>query len=367
MRLNTWRHFDYWLLGAVAVLIIFGVAMIDSAVADNPELIELNVVNRQILFALVGIILIIVITTIDYHIWISAGRVLYGIVLVALTFLVILGEEAFGAVRALDVGFAVVQPSELANIAIILMLSDFFARNHNKLGDLMWVFRSGIFTFILVGLTLLQPDLSTAIVLMVLWGALLFVSGLRLQHLFMFLGLGMLLPVIGFPFLVPYQQQRIISFLFPDPNARYGETYNVDQASISIGSGGFLGQGYGQASQIQLRFLKVRHTDFIFSTTAAEFGFVGTVAILLMLLFVVYRILRAAKLAQDTFGSLICYGVATLIAFTSIVNIGMNLNLLPVTGLTLPFISQGGSSLMSLMIGIGLVESVVARHKMLEF
>ncbi len=299
MRLNTWRHFDYWLLGAVAVLIIFGVAMIDSAVADNPELIELNVVNRQILFALVGIILIIVITTIDYHIWISAGRVLYGIVLVALTFLVILGEEAFGAVRALDVGFAVVQPSELANIAIILMLSDFFARNHNKLGDLMWVFRSGIFTFILVGLTLLQPDLSTAIVLMVLWGALLFVSGLRLQHLFMFLGLGMLLPVIGFPFLVPYQQQRIISFLFPDPNARYGETYNVDQASISIGSGGFLGQGYGQASQIQLRFLKVRHTDFIFPIIAEEWGFVRTAALIVFIFLILALLARIAARAPD--------------------------------------------------------------------
>lgn len=367
MRLNTWRHFDFWLLGAVAVLIIFGVAMIDSAVAGNPELIGLNVVNRQIFFALIGVALIIIITMIDYHIWVSAGRVLYGIVLVALGLLVILGEEAFGAVRALDVGFAVVQPSELANIAIILMLADFFARNHHKIGDLIWVFRSGILTFILVGLTLLQPDLSTAIVLMVLWGALLFVSGLRLQHLFMFMGIGMLLPIIGFPFLVGYQQQRIISFLFPDPDARYGETYNVDQASISIGSGGFLGQGYGQSSQVQLRFLKVRHTDFIFSTIAAEFGFVGTVLILLVLLFVVYRILRAAKLAYDTFGSLICYGVATLIAFTAMVNIGMNLNLLPVTGLTLPFISQGGSSLMSLMIGIGLVESVVARHKMLEF
>jgi rod shape determining protein RodA len=367
MRLITWRHFDYWLLGAVAVLIIFGVAMIDSAVAGNPELIELNVVNRQIMFALVGLGMIIVITSMDYHIWAAAGRILYVIVLLALGILVLFGQAAFGAVRALNVGFAVVQPSELANIAIILLLSDFFARNQQKMGDFVWVLRSGIQPFILVGLTLLQPDLSTAVVLLVLWGAMLFVSGLRLNHLFMFIGVGALLSMASFPFLANYQQQRIINFFAPAEGARYGETYNVEQASISIGSGGFLGQGYGQASQIQLRFLKVRHTDFIFSTIASEFGFVGTVIVLLLLLFVVYRIIRAASLAHDTFGSFICYGVATLIAFTASVNIAMNLNLIPVTGLTLPFISQGGSSLLSLMLGIGLVESVVARQKMVEY
>jgi rod shape determining protein RodA len=183
----------------------------------------------------------------------------------------------------------------------------------------------------------------------------------------MFLGIGALLPMIGFPFMENYQQQRIVNFILPDPNARYGETYNVDQAKITIGNGGWLGQGYGQGTQVQLRFLKVRHTDFIYSAIAEEFGFVGTVVIMLLLLFVVYRIIRAARLAHDMYGSLICYGFATLIAFQAIVNMGMNLNLIPVTGLTLPFISQGGSSLLSLMLGIGLVESVVARHKVLEF
>jgi len=367
MRLNTWRYFDYWLLGAVAVLIIFGVAMIDSAVAGNAELVELNVVNRQIMFALAGLAMIIVITMLDYHIWVAAGRVLYVIVLLALSILVIFGQEAFGAVRALDVGFAVVQPSELANIAIILLLSDFFARNQHRIGEFAWVLRSGVQPFILVGLTLLQPDLSTAIVLLVLWGAMLFVSGLRPQHLFMFIGVGTLLGLASFPFLANYQQQRIINFIAPAEDARYGETYNVEQASISIGSGGFLGQGYGQGTQVQLRFLKVRHTDFIFSTIASEFGFVGNVAVLLVLLFIVYRILKDASVAHDAFGAFICYGVATLISFTTIVNVAMNLNLIPVTGLTLPFVSQGGSSLLSLMLGIGLVESVAARQKLVEY
>jgi rod shape determining protein RodA len=183
----------------------------------------------------------------------------------------------------------------------------------------------------------------------------------------LFIGAAILAPVASFPFLVDYQQRRIINFLFPDPNARHGEIYNIQQALISIGSGGLLGQGYGQGAQVQLRFLKVRHTDFIFSAMAHEFGFLGVVLVVLFLLFIIWRCLRAARLARDTYGALIAYGVATLISFQAIVNIGVNLQLMPATGLTMPFVSYGGSSLLSSLVGIGLVESVILRHKSLEF
>jgi rod shape determining protein RodA len=183
----------------------------------------------------------------------------------------------------------------------------------------------------------------------------------------MFAGIGILIIIVSYPFLVDYQQQRILNFLFPDPDAPHGELYNIQQALITIGSGGWFGKGYGLGSQTQLRFLKVRHTDFIFSAMAEEFGFIGIAVIMLLLVFVIYRVLRAARLARDTFGALICYGVAAMIAFQAIVNIGVNLNMLPATGLTLPFVSYGGSSLLSLLLGIGLVESVIVRHKTLEF
>ena len=136
---------------------------------------------------------------------------------------------------------------------------------------------------------------------------------------------------------------------------------------ISIGDGGWFGQGYGAGTQVQLRFLKVRHSDFIFSALSEEFGFVGAVIVIATLAFIIYRCLRAARLSSDTYGALIAYGAASLIAFQTIVNVGMNLNLLPVTGLTLPFVSYGGSSLMTLFIAIGLVESVMLRHKDLDF
>jgi rod shape determining protein RodA len=265
------------------------------------------------------------------------------------------------------VGFAIVQPSELAKITIILTASDFFARNKHRIHEIGTIIQSTIIPAGLVLFIILQPDLSTSIVVVVIWTALLFASGLQMKHLLMFAGLGLLMPIIGFPFMERYQQQRVVNFLFPDPNARFGEIYNVNQARITIGTGGWLGQGYGQGTQVQLRFLKARHSDFIFSVISAEFGFVGTVIVMLLLLFLVYRILRAARLAHDAYGALICYGVATLIGFQAMVNIAVNLNLIPVTGLPLPFISQGGSSLMSLMLGIGLVESVVVRHKMLDF
>ena len=143
--------------------------------------------------------------------------------------------------------------------------------------------------------------------------------------------------------------------------------YNIKQAQISIGSGGAFGEGYANGTQTQLRFLRVRWTDFIFAVIAHELGFVGAILVLILIGLVLWRILRAAYLARDPLGSLICYGVATHVFFQTVVSIGMNLQLVPVTGLTLPFISSGGSSLLTLLLGIGLVESVVMRHKRIDF
>ncbi len=370
MRTSIWRHFDYWLLGAVAVLIIFGVAMIDSTIAGNIELIELGVVSRQIIYAAAGFVVILFVASQDYRLWISISRVLY--VLIAFLLAVIAfssgGSEAFGSARWLDfAGLFFIQPSELAKITMIIILADFFARNRDKISQPAWIARSILSTMGLVGLILLQPDLSTSIVLIVIWFALLWASGLQLKHLMWFAVGGIVLAAIMFPLLQDYQQQRVINLIFPDPEATYGENYNVNQALISIGSGGWLGEGYAQSSQVQLRFLKVRNTDFIFSALSAEFGFAGATMVILLEMFVVWRCLRAARLSQDTFGALLAYGVATSIAFHMVINIGMNLKLLPVTGLPLPFISYGGSSLLSMMLGIGLVESVIARYRALDF
>ena len=362
---DTFRHFDFWLLGAVAVLTVFGIAAIWSAMAGNEVLLE--VFPRQIIFSVVGFGIVLAVAAVDYHLFNPASRLLYVLVLLLLMVVYVGGVVSGGAARWIDAGFFFIQPSELAKIAMILILADYFSRTEGRSHDLRWIARSLVPTLGLVVWIFLQPDLSTSIVVMVIWFALLWASGLPLRYVILFGVAGVLVAAIAFPFLENYQQDRVVNFLFPDPEARFGEEYNVNQALISIGSGGLLGQGYGQATQVQLRFLKIRHTDFIFSALSAEFGFVGAVLVLALIMFVIYRCLRAARLARDTYGALICYGVATFLFFHTAVNVGMNLNLLPVTGLPLPFISYGGSGLLSNLLGIGLVESVVARHKSLEF
>jgi len=344
---------------------IFGITMIRSAIAGNVDLEE--AVQRQIIFAMIGFVVIFIASIIDYHLWASVSRPLYLITAIFLGALTIAGQALYGSARWFDTGVILIQPSEIAKIVVILVLAEFFSRNQEKIGNLWWVGQSLLYTLGIVIWILLQPNLSTSLVILVIWFSLLWASGLRLSHLLIFVAGGVTLPFVAFPFLEEYQQRRILNFLFPDPTASYGENYNIQQALISIGSGGWFGKGYFQGTQIHLRFLKVRWSDFIFSGTAEEFGFVGSVILMLLLMFVVYRCLRAARLSRDTYGALICYGVAVLLAFQGFVNIGVNLKLLPATGLPLPFISYGGSSLLSLLLGIGLVESVIIRHKSLEF
>ncbi|MEN9563627.1 MAG: hypothetical protein RIR73_1871, partial [Chloroflexota bacterium] len=201
-------------------------------------------------------------------------------------------------------------------------------------------------------------------------------NGIQVKHvaIAVVVGLILLVSVIGLsvlgvriPGLQQYQQDRIVNFVVPNPEDTFGNRYNVQQALIAVGAGGVYGQGYGYGSQTQLRFLKVRHTDFIFAASSEEFGTTGGGLIILILGVIVWRCIRAAQKARDVAGAMLAIGTATLIFFQGAVNIGMNLNLLPVSGLPLPFISYGGSGLTALMISIGLVQSVVMRQKELEF
>ena len=367
MGQTNWRHFDFWLLGAVVLMTIFGITMIRSAVAGNIELEQANLVQRQLIFAALGFAVIFIVSIIDYHLWASISRPMYILTVLFLGALTVAGQALYGSARWFDTGVILIQPSEIAKIVVILVLSDFFARNYDKLDKLSWIARSFLYTFGIVVWIILQPNLSTSLVILAIWFSLLWASGLKVKYLIAFSGIALVAPFAAFPLLADYQKQRILNFLIFDPNATQGETYNIQQALISIGSGGLLGKGYNQGTQVHLRFLKVRWSDFIFSATAEEFGLIGSVVIMLLLLFIIYRCLRVARLARDTFGGLIAYGVSVLLAFQGMVNIGVNLKLLPATGLPLPFISYGGSSLLSLLLGIGLVQSVILRHKPLEF
>ncbi|MCB9459355.1 MAG: rod shape-determining protein RodA [Anaerolineaceae bacterium] len=368
---NFLRRFDYPLFAATMILIVFGILVIASATqgAVDPDLISR--VPDQITFTIASVIAVFVLTVIDYrtlgglHMW------LYVLMIILLLMVRLVGVEGdAGAQRWINIGIRI-QPSEIGKIIIIITLSTFYTRNYTKLDSLSTVFKSLFHLAVPTALIFIQPDLGTTIVFGVIWLAISWGAGLRMRHIAL-LGTAVAIVVpIGFQKLEAYQVARFTTFICiamdacEDDPAIQEARYNIDQAIISIGSGGLFGKGYMAGSQNAGRFLRVRHTDFIFSVISHEFGFIGAVSVMSLLGFVVFRILRGARYASDPLGSLICYGVAGMIFFQTVVSIGMNLSLMPVTGLTLPFVSSGGTSLLFTMIGIGLVQSVIVRRKRL--
>ena len=360
---SIWRRFDFILFGTTLLVIIYGILMIHSATLDaiDPDLI--NRVERQIEYAVVGIITIFALAALDYRLLGALHQWIYLFVLVFLGMVTFFGlVGAAGAQRWLDVGIPI-QPSEISKVLLVIALGQHLSNQYEKFDRLSTVLKSLLYVGVPALFVFLQPSLGVTIVILTTWAVMAWGAGLRVKHIALFAVIILLaLPVLWVN-MEPYQQQRIVNFVNPeaDPDGQY----NINQALISIGSGGMLGEGYAQGTQTQLRFLRVRHTDFIFSVIAHELGFVGAVAALGLIGVILWRIFRVARLAADPFGSLLCYGVANLIFFQTFVSVGMNLNMLPVTGLTLPFISSGGSSLLTLLFGIGLVESVAVRRRAL--
>jgi rod shape determining protein RodA len=365
MQQRSWRQFDWVLLGATILLTVFGILMIRSATlgAIDPDLI--NRVPDQIRFTILGLFVLFGLAALDYRLIGGLHQWLYLIMIALLVLVRLFGVEGDGGAQSwLNIGIRI-QPSEIAKVLIIITLGVFLARNYEKMGELGTIIKSGIHVGIPTVLIFSQPDLGMTIVFMVMWLVMLWASGLRLKHI----AAALLILSISLPVTLPlawsrmerYQRERITSFIFPESNR--DAYYNILQARISIGSGGLLGKGYAQGPQNTGRFLRVRHTDFIFSVIAEEFGFVGGMTVMTLIGLVIFRILRGARQAADPLGSLICYGVAAFIFFQTMVSIGMNLSLMPVTGLTLPFISSGGTSLLSTLAGIGLAQSVIMHRR----
>jgi rod shape determining protein RodA len=362
---SIWRQFDFLLFGFAVALTVFGILMIRSATlgAIDPDLI--NRVPDQIRFAILGFVLMFGLAAMDYRLLSGINHWLYIIMIVLLGLVLQFGVEGDGGAQSwLNIGIRI-QPSEIAKVLIIITLGTYLAHNYHKLDNWNTLFHSLIHVGVPAVMIFVQPDLGMTIVIVVMWLIMVWAAGLRLKHI----GTGFLAMLIAAPVAIPvawsqmedYQRERITSFICEECDR--DAFYNIRQATISIGSGGLFGKGYAQGPQNTGRFLRVRHTDFIFSVVAEEFGFVGGMTVMVMIGFVIMRILRGARTAVDPFGSLICYGVAAFIFFQTVVSIGMNLRLMPVTGLTLPFLSSGGTSLLSTLAGIGLAESVIMRRR----
>jgi len=353
------RNFDFVLLGVTLILIIFGVMMISSATRDVASLADR--VNSQILYAIVSIAVVFIVAAIDYRLLTSTWLWSYGFIVLILAATGLLGTTGeAGAQSWVNLGVAGFQPSELAKMLLIIVLAQQLSNQAEHIEKLPTILKSLGFVGVPVFFIFIQPDLGITILVLVTWFAMVWGAGMRWEHILLFIVVGIAIMPLLWLKMEPYQRARITTFidLDADPDA----AFNMRQAITAIGNGGFLGKGYMQGTQSQLRYLRVRHTDFIFAVIAEELGFVGAIAVLVLMAIVLMRIVRAARMANDLPGMLICYGVGMVIFFQTLVSIGMNIRLLPVTGLTLPFVSSGGSSLVTLMFGIGLVESVVMRH-----
>jgi rod shape determining protein RodA len=364
MTRQNWKQFDWLMLTAILALSIYGIVMIYSAVQGDPELVSYPI--RQVGFLVVGFALMFAVAFFDYNFLGTFTMPIYILVLILLALVGVLGSRLFGAQSWLNFfGLFPVQPSELAKLVLALALGKYLATHWENVGRISTVLGALAIMAPLLVLVFLEPDLGTAIVLAVEGAFILFVAGLRIVHMAIAVMAAAALSPIFWTLLQEHQRTRFLIFL--DPTSDPDSYFNVNQALVSVGSGGLLGKGFGQGTQSQLHFLRVRHTDFIFSVIAEEIGFIGAGILFLLILFIILRLWRIAGKARNPFGTLLVTGITGIILFQTIVNIGMNMSLLPVTGLPLPFVSYGGSAMLSLMLMIGLAQSVSMRSKKIEF
>ncbi len=363
-KLSVWRYFDVWLAGAVVLLSAFGVLMIRSAITGEPNFVGYDL--RQTQFLLVGVVIMVIIAAIDYRYFTSSHWLVYAIFVASLILVLLLGVINNNAQRWIPLGPINLQPSELGRTFLSVSFAQFLALRRREIRN----FRNTLTTIAYFGvpifLIFIEPDLGMSILYVIMWFVILVMAGLPLSHFLILAAVGIAGAITVVPFLEPYQVNRITTFV--DPSTDPEQAFNVDQAIISVGSGGWWGKGYMQGTQSQLGFLRVQHADFIFSMVTEEMGFFfGSVIVLGLLTFILFRILRVAAVTPDPAGRFICIGIAGSLFFQIFVSVGMNLRLLPVTGLTLPFVSYGGSSLVTLFLAIGVVQSVLMRHRKQEF
>lgn len=355
-------HFDWWLLAASLSLAIFGIAMIFSATRGVVDPVIQNRWTAQIIFLVIGIVAFFMGALLDYRLLRLAGWPGYCFLLGVLVLVELFGLEQNRAVRWLSVGNTVIQPTEVGKFVLIVVVAWYLSRFYSeekRLSVLLLVLGALVPPLLLV---YRQPDLGMVVTMLFIIGAMILLSGVTATHFLFLCGLAVAVFFIAYETLQAYMLDRIDMFLNPTAVQNRDAVFNVTQALISVGNGGWFGKGWLEGTQSQLFYLRVRHTDFIFSVVAEEFGFVGSCGLLLVFGFLLWRLVRTMELAEDAFGRLLVGGVAALILFQTFVNVGMNIRLMPVTGMTLPLVSSGGSSLVSTMFAIGLTQSVNLRR-----
>lgn len=353
-----------WILVSAA-LFVFGVGLLSLyglSVTGSPWSLSGSYFFRQAVFGAIGIVIMIALSSFDYRHIARFGTYIYFLALAVLVLTLLFGRTVNGTSGWISLGFARFQPVEAAKIALVLFLARFIVAKRTELGEWVRITASFVLSSFLIFLVLRQPDLGSALVLAALWGGMTVVSGIRMRHILILALAGIVIASSGWFFLEEYQRSRIEVFLDPSSDP-LGSGYNVIQAMIAVGSGGVFGKGVGYGSQSQLDFLPEKHTDFIFATMTEELGIIGAGAVIFAYGTLLFRVFRIAERASDNAGYLIAVGAQTYFLVQTAVNIGMNIGLLPVTGIPAPFLSYGGSSLLVSFSMIGILLSIYKRGK----
>jgi len=353
------RSGDWMLTVALLVLLLIGLTALYASGQSSDESHQ-NFI-RQGIFAIASAVIYVVFSLTDYRKYRGFGYVFFILAAVSLLAVFLFGTTIRNTTGWFRIGSIGIQPVEFVKILWVLFLASFLASRGHGMADWKQIIRVGVFLLVLVGLTLLQPDLGSALVLIATGVGVLLTTPMKIsQVLVIIVGIGGVLVASWFWFLQGYQKERIM-VLF-DPSLNPEKAYHVTQSIIAIGSGGWLGRGLGFGSQSQLQFLPEQQTDFIFAVIAEELGLVGATLVLAVFAFLLYRCFVIAWRGRDSFGTFIVYGYLLTIFIHIVINIGMNVGLFPVIGIPLPFISYGGSSLVALSIGAGIVQSVALHN-----
>ena len=358
------KYFDWPLLAACLILSVLGLALIYStSVSEEGS----QIFFRQLAFFVFGIMAFFFFSFFDYHWLAKTNRIIYVVAVFLLIWLLFFGPNIRGGRRWLPLIFFNIQLAEFVKICIILGMARLLHTRRGQINSPMTLFWSFLYTALPAFLVLKEPDLGSALIILSLWGGLLLISPIRKKILLILLCIFVLSTAATWKFfLKDFQKDRIKVFLNPNLDP-HGRGYNVRQAAIAVGNGQIFGHGFGKGQQSQNRFLPERQTDFIFAASSEEVGFFGSIGIVGLYLLLFYRLILIIQKARDDLGMYIAGGVFFMLFFHTIINIGMNVGLLPVTGIPLPMLSAGGSSLLVTLISLGIVQNISTQSKILRF
>lgn len=347
-----------WLLFFSTIPLLFaGLITMRSLGAENLSGGGNYFFSRQIIWVAVSIVIFFIFSAIDWRFLRKSGMLilLFFLVFFVLVTLLISGKVIKGATSWLNLYFFSVEPSDLAKLVLVLILSKYFARRHVEIANVVHILISAVYAAVFAGLVFFQPDFGSALVLFLIWFGMIMVSGISKKHLLLvFLIMAIIFSLSWFLVLKPYQKDRIITFLQPLKDIR-GSGYNSLQSMIAVGSGQIFGRGVGYGSQSRLGFLPEHQTDFVFAAFAEEWGLIGVIFVFLFYGVVIWRIISNAFLGESNFEVLFGVGLAILIASHFFINVGMNVGVMPITGIPLPFMSYGGSNLLTVFSGLGIL------------